>query len=148
MLSPGFWGFLGTFTNMPITSSILIHYRANKYPIEYTHIPKVSDIYRRHSAATAPPGGGTIYIFRRAKHGFSNVGHEKMLLGKIMHPMMPKNSNIYLKLLCICFYSSLAAFYSSRYDQLYILLHTHIYVVLGQQVVMRSRIVTYCCRNT
>ena len=66
-----------TFTNMPITFSILIHYRADKYPIEYTYIPKVSDIYRRHSAATAPPGGGTIYIYWPAKHGFSNVGHEK-----------------------------------------------------------------------
>ena len=77
MLAHGFLGFLGTFTNMPITSSVLIHYQADKYPIKYTYIPKVSDIYRRHSAATAPPGGGTIYIHWPVKHGFSNVGHEK-----------------------------------------------------------------------
>ena len=51
MLARGFLGFLGTFTNMTITSSVHIHYQADKYPIKYTYIPKVSDIYRRHSAA-------------------------------------------------------------------------------------------------
>ena len=38
---------------------------------------------------------------------------------------MPENLNIYLKLLCICFYASLVASYNSRYGKLYILLHTH-----------------------
>jgi len=64
-----------------------------------------------------------------------------------MHPMIPENSDIYLKLLCICFYSSFAAFYSSRYGQLHISLHTHIYMILGQKVVLRSIIVAHCCKN-
>ena len=150
MLTPVFWGFLGTFTHMAISSSIRNHYWAVNYSIEHTYIPQVWYHCRRHRTAAGGGGGGTIYDYWPENVGFLKIWYEKnVLMHHYAHNDAEKSQYTSQTVIhnYICFYSTLAAFYSSRYGHIYILLHIYIYMLLEQKVVMRCRNVTRCCIN-